>query len=495
MRKRTPVNHSDQPVAAALLSQMWDALGGDHALTQNVTFTGKGSLPSPFALSDLAAASMGLVGTAVGELLAEIGEPLPAVTADRYLASGWFRLPLGPSLPLGEPLITPIKANLDFFTELPTADDRWLRLHGVFPSARARIAKSLGVPEDIAQVAAIVRDEPADHVEQRLVDGGSIVAASRSTDEWMNSDAGRAVNAEPLAAVTEHPATGSPWRPTPRRPLAGLKVLDLTRVIAGPVGTRFLASLGAEVLRLDRPGSDESITPVGHGAEQVLGKRWAFLDLRTPEGLEQFKRLLAEADVLVHGYRPGGIDGLISEEERRSIKPDLIEVSLRAYGWTGPWAMRRGFDTVVQFSTGLANATQSWALEDPESRVPLWINGSPVDASRPRHTAVEGLDFTTGHMIAAAALRGLTKRLRTGAGSTWKFSLARTASMVIQDARNPDPGPDIRIPLNGPWEDRVFTGPFGPVRRLVFPVEIENTPLFWERPAERVGSSSPIWTF
>ncbi|WP_307276900.1 CoA transferase [Arthrobacter sp. W4I7] len=446
-------------------------------------------------MTDIAGASFGLVGTAVGELQAEIGEQHPGVVVDRRIASGWFRLPLGPSLPLGSPLISPIPANLDFFTELPTADDRWLRLHGVFKSARARIASSLGVPEDIHQVAEIVRESKADDIEQQMVDGGAIVAASRTTDEWLESPAGRAVEAEPLAAVTDHPASGSTWRPTPQRPLTGLKVLDLTRVIAGPVGTRFLAALGAEVLRLDRPGSDESITHVGHGAEQVLGKRWAYLDLKTSEGISQFKRLLAEADVLVHGYRPGGIDELISEDERRAIKPDLIEVSARAYGWTGPWAMRRGFDTIVQFSTGLANATQSWALEDPENRVPLYINGSPVDASRPRHTAVEGLDLATGHMIAAAAIRGLTKRIRSGAGSTWKFSLARTASMVIRDARNTDPGRDIRIPIDGPWEDRIFSGPFGPTRRLIFPVAIENTPLFWERPAERVGSSSPIWTF
>lgn len=160
------------------------------------------------------------------------------------------------------------------------------------------------------------------------------------------------------------------------------------------MGTRWLAALGAEVLRIERPGSDEAISHGGRGAEMVLGKRWAFLDIKTPEGLEQFKRLLAEADVFVHGYRPGAIDAIISEEERRVIKPDLVEVAVRAYGWTGPWALRRGFDTVVQFSVGLANETQRWALEDPETRVPISVNGLMVDASRPRHTTVEGLDFT-----------------------------------------------------------------------------------------------------
>lgn len=490
------MSQPDYPVARKLATDMWGALGGDADLIESVSFTGEGSLPSPFALTDLAGAAFGMVGTAVGELLSEVGEPAPRIEVDRVVASDWFRLPAGPSLPLGAPLIQENhSSNFPFFTELPTVDDRWLRLHGIFPSARARIAKTLGVPEDIDRVTAIVSQSKADEIEQRLVDGGSIVAASRTSDEWFASPAGMAVDQEPLAAVTEHLAGGSAWRPTPGRPLAGIRVLDLTRVLAGPIGTRFLAALGAEVLRIDKPGSDESTMWFGKGADQNLGKRWALLDLATTEGIEQFKRLLSEADVLVHGYRPGGLDGLISEAERRSIKPDLIEVAIRAYGWTGPWAMRRGFDTIVQFSTGLANATQAWALEDPEHRLPLSINGHPMDASRPRHTVVEGLDLTTGYLMAAGAIRGLTRRLRTGVGSTSKFSLARTASLVIKEARNPDPGPKINIPLDGPWQDRIYTGPFGPVRRMIFPVTIDNTPLFWERPAERVGSSSPIWTF
>jgi hypothetical protein len=482
------------PETHRLLSCLWDALGGAANLTSHVTFTGVGSMPSPFALTDLAGASNALVATAVGELLGEAGQSPPAIAVDRYVSSGWFRLPLGPSQPLGEPLISPMPTDLGFFTELPTADGRWLRLHGVVPSTRARIVNALGVADDLDEVAKVVRRSAADEIEQRLVDGAAIVAANRTPEEWLETPAGKAVDAEPLAAFTEHPAAGSTWRPTPGRPLAGLKVLDMTRVIAGPVATRWLAALGAEVLRLERPGSDEAVGHAGHGAEMVLGKRWAFLDLKTPEGLEHFKRLLAEADVFVHGYRPGAIDSMISEEERRAIKPDLVEVALRAYGWTGPWAMRRGFDTVVQFSTGLADETQRWALEDPDTRVPLSVNGWPFDASRPRHTTVEGLDFTTGHLMAAAAIRGLTKRAQTGAGSTWRFSLARTASLVIRHARAADdPGPAIRIPIDGPWEDKIYSGPFGPVKRLIFPVEIEGTPLFWERPAERVGSATPHW--
>src|SRR5262249_35685809 len=155
--------------------------------------------------------------------------------------------------------------------------------------------------------------------------------------------------------------------------------LDLTRVVAGPSATRFLAACGAEVLRLDLPGSDESSGAQRTGPDWMMGKRWAFLDLRNPEEKAQFLRLLAEADILVHGYRPGGIDELVSPEERLQTKPDLVEVVLNAYGWTGPWRMRRGFDSIVQYSSGIAKEAQDWALEDPDRRLPLTVMGKKFD--------------------------------------------------------------------------------------------------------------------
>jgi crotonobetainyl-CoA:carnitine CoA-transferase CaiB-like acyl-CoA transferase len=458
---------------------MWAALGGDASVVERVTFTGEGSLPGAFAQTDLAAAAFGVAGAAVSELLEAGGAPASAVDVDRVLSSGWFLLPPGPSRLLNPPPPRPLHIP-PFATEIATADGRWLRLHG-FPTNRERIVKALGVEDDIDAVAAVVRERAADEVEQELVKVGCVVAASRTLEDWFAHPAGAAVDSEPLAAVTEFAAEGSRWRPTPGRPLSGIKVLDLTRVVAGPTGTRFLAALGAEVLRIDAPGSEESRhIPLGY--DLLLGKRWAFLDLKTPEGIE-----------LVHGYRPGAIDGFVPEEERRRLNPDLVEVALRAYGWEGPWSMRRGFDTVVQFSVGLANATQEWALADPSHRVPLQINGYDVDASRPRHTPVEGLDLATGYQIAAAAIRGLTKRLQTGAGSTTKYSLARTASLLTKAGPNPAGGPDIRLPLDGPWEDRVYGSPLGPVKRMVFPIGIEGAPLFWDKTPDRPGAAAPVW--
>ena len=280
--------------------------------------------------------------------------------------------------------------------------------------------------------------------------------------------------------------------------MAGIKVLDLTRVVAGPTGTRFLAACGAEVLRIDCPGSDESAGPFKRIPDDLmLGKRWAFLDLRKPEDKARFLELLAEADVLVDGYRPEGIDGLVSPEERRRAKPDLVEVAFRAYGWTGPWELRRGFDTITEFSTGIASGNQAWALQKPETRLPLVEVGKLVDASCPRECPVEVLDVATGYQVAAAVIRGLTRRLKTGEGSLTRMSLARTAASLTSKGWIPDDAPVIKLldgaNLDGPLEDRVYSSPRGPVRRLKFPVTIEGNPLFWEHPAEEPGASNPVW--
>ncbi len=353
-------------------------------------------------------------------------------------------------------------------------------------------------PQDPAAVAAAIRKLPGDEVEQMLVDAKCTVAIARTHDEWLAHPAGRAVNAEPMFDIQLGKSNASSWKPAPGRALAGIKVLDLTRVVAGPTGTRFLAACGAEVLRIECPGSDESAGPFKRVPNDLmLGKRWAFLDLRKPEDKARFLALLAEADVLVHGYRPEGIDGLVSPEERRQAKPDLVEVAFRAYGWSGPWQLRRGFATITEFSTGIASGNQAWALQKAETRLPLVEVGKLVDASCPRECPVEILDVATGYQVAAAVIRGLTRRLKTGEGSLTKMSLARTAANLTRKGWVPEQEPVIKLldgeNLDGPWEDRVYGSARGPVRRLCFPVTIERNPLFWEHPAEDPGASNAVW--
>ncbi|WP_181801118.1 CoA transferase [Streptomyces shenzhenensis] len=485
------MNDSDHPVAWRFLSEIWDSLGGDKEALDRVRFEGHGALRSPFAVTDLAAASFGAAGLALGDLVATTGGGRPEVRVDRVLASGWFDLPVGPSQPLDPSARQGVPHT--WMCEFRTADDRWLRVQATFPTLRSRIARALGTAEDPAAFEAEIRRHPAEDIERSLVDAGAAVAVSRSVAEWRAHAQGCAVATEPVVRIDSGGAGDDTWKPTPGRPLAGIRVLDLTRVISGPMATRFLAACGAEVLRIDRPGSDESSGVFGRGSDIMLGKRWAFLDLRTTDGRERFLRLLSEADVLVHGYRPGGLDSLVAPEVRATVRPGLVEVALNAYGWTGPWKDRRGFDTLVQFSSGLADATTTWALADPVHRTPINALGRLVDADRPRHLPVEALDFATGYQIAAAAIRGLTRRVTTGEGSVSRLSLARTAALLIGAGQIAE-DPEIRLPLDGPYEDHVHvSGDGSPVKRLRFPVAVEDTPLFWERPFEAAGSSAPRW--
>jgi crotonobetainyl-CoA:carnitine CoA-transferase CaiB-like acyl-CoA transferase len=239
------------------------------------------------------------------------------------------------------------------------------------------------------------------------------------------------------------------------------------------VATRLLAGWGADVLRIDPPGWDEpAVVP-----EVTLGKRCAHLDLHEVPDRARLLELLAGADVVVHGYRPGALEGLgIGPDVRDVTRPGLVDVSLDAYGWTGPWVGRRGFDSLVQMSSGIAEAGQVAA--GAEHPVPL-----PVQA----------LDHATGYLLAAAALTGLALRSEDGCGSRWRTSLARMARLLVDSGVAPTiegDGIDLAgLAPGAPVERTVW----GDARRLPPPVVVEGAPLRWVRPAGPLGTSAPEW--
>jgi crotonobetainyl-CoA:carnitine CoA-transferase CaiB-like acyl-CoA transferase len=249
-------------------------------------------------------------------------------------------------------------------------------------------------------------------------------------------------------------------------------VLDLTRVLAGPVATRFLAGFGADVLRIDPPDWDEpSLAP-----EVTLGKRCARLDLRKRGDLAAFEKLLAEADVLVHGYRPGALEMLgLDADRRRSIRPQLIDVSLDAYGFDGPWHGRRGFDSLVQMSCGIADAGMR-----------------RFDKVRPFPLPVQALDQATGYLLAAAVIRGITARLETGAATTARTSLARVAH-TLTSMPAAETGGELAPEGPGDLSDEAEGTEWGPARRLRAPLTIAGTPMRWNRAPSSLGSSRPEW--
>jgi crotonobetainyl-CoA:carnitine CoA-transferase CaiB-like acyl-CoA transferase len=295
----------------------------------------------------------------------------------------------------------------------------------------------------------------------------------RSIPAWRLHPQGQSVGAEPLLAIrSTQQADALAWSPSPARPLAGLRVLDLTRVLAGPVATRFLAGFGADVLRIDPPEWDEP----GVIPEVTLGKRCARLDLRKPSSQRTLVELLRGAHVLMHGYRPGAMEGLgLDAQRRQALSPGLIDVSLNAYGWSGPWRERRGFDSLVQMSSGIADAGMQWSGKD-----------------RPTPLPVQALDHATGYLLAAAAIRGLTHRFKTSQGSEARASLARTAHLLMSDPPGTVTGGRVNAAADD-WSAAVERTDFGPAHRLLAPVHIANAPMRWDRPAARLGSSAAEW--
>jgi crotonobetainyl-CoA:carnitine CoA-transferase CaiB-like acyl-CoA transferase len=258
----------------------------------------------------------------------------------------------------------------------------------------------------------------------------------------------------------------------PERPLRGVRVLDLTRILAGPIATRFLAGFGAEVLRIDPPDWDEP----GVLPEVTLGKRCATLDLRDPGQRLTLERLLGEADVLVHGYRPGALDRLgFGAERRQQIRPGLVDVSLNAYGWSGPWRARRGFDSLVQMSSGIADAGMR-----------------RQHADRPTPLPVQALDHATGYLLAAAVIHGLRRRFETGVGSQVRTSLARMAALLVSQAWD-DNAPSLASETPDDLAPDLEATPWGPAVRLTPPVQLEGASMRWDHPASRSGMAAAHW--
>lgn len=454
-------------VAWAWLREIWSALGGGADRLAAVRIAGDGDLRSVFAVTDLAAAAVAAAGLAVAELNAVRFGEAPTVRVDRRLASlwfGWTLRPLGWSLP----------APWDPVTGDYQAADGWVRLHTNAPHHRAAALSALGAGGDRAAVATAVARRSAEELETAVIERGGCAAAMRSLAEWAGHPQGASVAGEPLLWIEPTEAGPGDALPSRRgRPLAGLRVLDLTRVLAGPVATRFLAMLGAEVLRIDSPTWDEP----GVVPEVTLGKRCARLDLRRPEDRRQLAALLRETDILVHGYRPGALAGLgFGREARRALRPGLVDVSLNAYGWTGPWSGRRGFDSLVQTCAGIvAEGMRHYGVQKP---VPL-----PVQA----------LDHATGYLMAAAAVRGVIARLLTGRGSEARCSLARTAALLRSGPAAARDG-SLDPAASADFAEAIEATPWGPAQRLRAPLEIDGVGVFPDRPAAQLGSARAEWS-
>jgi CoA-transferase family III len=438
-----------------VLEAVWRDLTGEEAPA--VDLTGAAALPGAFRVADAAVAATGCA-----LLAAARWHEARAVALDVTAATGAF---------LAERRLLVDGVQPTFWDPLAgdhLAADGWVRLHTNYPAHRTATLNALALPPDAdrAAVAAAVAGRSARDVEEAVVAAGAAAAALRTGEAWRAHPQSVAVARRPLVEVTVG-AASSPLGSEASGGRVGerVRVLDLTRVIAGPTATKVLAAVGADVLRLDAPGFEEVPALV---ADTSAGKRCARLDLRD----RRVGSLVAAADVLVCGLRPGALAGLGWTPERLAqVNPGLVVAELSAYGDTGPWAGRRGFDSLVQTVNGMA----AEGMHRAHARAPV-----PLPA--------QALDHASGWLLAAGVLHALNLRRDDAQGRRVGVVLARTGEWLDDLGRQDEPSS-----TTVPGDVEVVASPIGTVTRVVCPGMLDGRRLHWAGPPSALGSAAPVF--
>jgi crotonobetainyl-CoA:carnitine CoA-transferase CaiB-like acyl-CoA transferase len=478
--------------AAEVAAEVWQGLGGDPQCLDRLTVTGPAHvLPSVFPVTAVAAGTIAAATLAAAELWRARGGPTSPVAVDTRHAAFACR-----SEQFVETLDHDLGGLWDPVSGVYAASDGWIRLHTNFRRHRNAALKVLGLPTSESERALLGRDQVASAVarwralglEEAVHRDGGCTAVLRSAPQWRATPQARALAARPRVAlmplggedgeVRRGPGGGDgAAADPPARPLAGLRVVDLTRVIAGPVAGRLLAAYGADVVRVDGPDAEDSARLI---ADTTVGKRSAVLDLQdTGVDRGRFERLVAGADVVLCGYRPGALDALgYGPEELAKRRPGVVVGELSAYGGVGPWGQRRGFDSLVQMVSGIAD----------EGR-----RAAGVDTPRPLPAQL--LDHATGYLLAAGVLAGLARRRAAGRGGGWlvQVSLARTAGWI--DALPRAGAADIEDGARElPVELGVdLDGPLGRSRHVACPGLIVGAAPAWPTGPVPLGHDAPTW--
>jgi crotonobetainyl-CoA:carnitine CoA-transferase CaiB-like acyl-CoA transferase len=467
---------SEQPGGAPpsrILADLWSAVAGDPAALDRVRLTGADpALPSSFRVGTAAQVAIAASGLAATELWRQRSGGMQTVAVDMRHAAIEFRSERYMRID-GKP---PGPAWDKIAGIYDTGDGRKVRLHTNFPHHRDGILKLLGCDYAREAVQAVLMKWQAETFETAAAGAGMVATMMRSPAEWSAHPQGQAVARRPLleiARIGDAPARALPR--TAERPLSDIRVLDLTRVIAGPVCGRALAAHGADVMRVTAPhlpGLPELDIDTGRG------KLSAAIDLRATDDRDWLRGLAREAHVFVQGYRPGGLAAKgFSPEALAEMRPGIVVVSLSAYGHDGPWANRRGFDSLVQNASGI-NVAEAEAA------------GVPA----PKELPAQALDHATGYLMAFGAIMALARKAQEGGSWHVRVSLAQTGHWLSQLGRLQS-GFDCLDPKRadvGDLLDRAET-PFGRLTFVKHAAILSETPAFWARPPVKLGTHAPVW--
>jgi crotonobetainyl-CoA:carnitine CoA-transferase CaiB-like acyl-CoA transferase len=453
------------------LARIWHLAGLPGEALDFAHLTGQDPVfPSSFAVGTAAQATLAAAALAACELGHERGAQRQAVRVDTTHAAveclGWFSID-------GR-----VPELWDKFSGLYRCSDGWVRVHANFAHHREGALRLLGLDPSSAErsdAEQAMLSWRAVQFEDAAAQAGIVATALRSFEQWDATEHGRAIAQQPLFTIErigDAPPVSLPALRADQRPLEGLRVLDLTRILAGPVGGRALAAYGADVMLVNAP----HLPNIEAIADTSRGKRSALVDLRTNEGRAVMDALLGDAHVFIQGYRPGGLHALgYGANEIAAKRPGIVCVSLSAYGNEGPWSTRRGFDSLVQTATGFNDA-----------------EGHAKGDGKPRPLPMQILDEATGYLIAFGAAAALRRQQREGGSWHVRVSLAQTGHWLRGLGRI-EGGLNAAKPDIEPYLESVPSG-FGELRGVRHSAQLARTPARWVRPSMPPGSDPPVWS-
>ena len=465
--------------AREALQRLWLHAGGDAAPLERVRLSGTDPvLPSSFRVGTAAQVSIAAAGLAAAELWRLRTGRAQTISVDARAAAIEFRseryLRVDGKAPasLWDPIAGVYRAG----------DGRFVRLHTNFAHHRAAVVALLRCEDQRESVQSALAGWKAEAFETSANAAGCVVSMLRSAEEWNAHPQSRAIADLPTFEIERiGDAPPLPLAPIPMpagpgsRPLSGVRVLDLTRIVAGPVCGRTLAAHGADVLRIASPSLPSIEWLV---IDTGRGKRSAFVDLTSADGREALIRLLEQADIFVQGYRPGAIAAHgFSPDDAARIRPGIVYVSLSAYSRAGPWSGRRGFDSLVQTATGFNHA-----------------EGQAAGIDGPKELPAQALDHGSGQLMAFAAMMARARQVREGGSWHVRVSLAQTGRWIWNLGRV-DGGLAAPDPTLDDVADRLeeSESAFGRLRAVKHAAELSETPAQFGLPATPLGSHAPCW--
>ena len=432
-------------------------------------------LPTSFRITETSVATLSAIGLAVNDLWELRTGRRQRISLNSRQATASLRS--GGYLRLGD---NPKRERNEFMGMYPAKHGRWYYVHAKFPHHRAAALKALGVPEDREAMIKAISQRDALELEEAILAGGGAGGMVRTRDEWLQHPQCAAIAALPLLEIVKIGDAPPEKLPEGSRPLSGIRALDLTRVVAGPVGMRTLAEHGADVLKITAAHLPHIWT---QDLETGHGKLSAQLDLRQPADVEKLRNLVRDADVFCQGYRPGTIASRgFSPEELAKLRPGIIAVSLSAFSHAGPWTGRRGFDTAVQAVSGVA-----------------WRQGQlfPIGQPGPQFYPVSAVDYLAGHLLAVGTLVALKRRAEQGGSWLVRTSLAQVGKWLVNQGEVPeselkDIAPEFTSEEIARWSVTTQS-PAGVLRHFSPILGLSETPPRWDRPSVPLGHHQPAW--